>query len=147
MSARHRPQTPEYSAAAVPETTWVALDKVGHFIAYGALATAIIRHPAFGTNCRGVGSAPRSNPWRLGWLAALLASAYGLGDEFRQSLTAGIRQYDLTDWAADTIGALVGVTFYLHWGGYRRLLETRVGWMRAKPRVETSPEPLPNLAE
>jgi VanZ family protein len=52
----------------------------------------------------------------------LLASAYGLGDEFRQSLNF-YRSYDLADWAADTLGAVVAVTLYLRWSWYRRLLE------------------------
>lgn len=97
--------------AAVPEMGWFEPDKIGHFAAYGALATAIVRHPALGR-------------WPLlgFWWAILLASAYGLGDEFRQSLNF-YRSYDLADWAADTIGALVAVTLYLRWSWYRRALE------------------------
>lgn len=108
--------------AAVPEMKWLEPDKLGHFAAYGALATAIIRHPGlvrrpvFGACC-----------------AILLASAYGLGDEFRQSLTAGIRQYDLADWAADTVGAVVAVVLYLRWMKYRGWLETPV--FRRQPKA------------
>lgn len=100
--------------AAVPRIEWFSVDKVGHFAAYGALATAILRHPALVR-------------WPLLglWWALPLASAYGLGDEFRQSLNY-YRSYDLADWVADTAGALVAVALYLRWPAYRRLLETTV---------------------
>lgn len=98
--------------AAVPEVHWFEIDKLGHFAAYGALATAIIRIPGLG-RWRGLGL----------WWALLLASAYGMGDEFRQSLTHGIRSPDWHDWLADTIGATVAVTCYLRWPLYRRLME------------------------
>jgi VanZ family protein len=130
--------------APVPDLDWLAFDKVGHFIAYGALATAIVRHPSFGAAPGLDGKQPGSTK---GWWAVLIAAAYGLGDEFRQSLTAGIRQYDLADWSADTAGAIVAVAFYLHWRWYRRVMETRVSAKRTKPRVENSAEPLPNSAE
>jgi hypothetical protein len=80
-----------------------------------------------------------------GWWALILASAYGMGDEFRQNLTHGVRSPDWHDWLADTIGAVVAVTLYLRWDGYRRLMEFPVIRKRtAKPRVEIPPAPLPN---
>ena len=119
--------------ATVPEVGWLEVDKVGHFAAYGALATAIVRHPAL-ARWPGFGLPP-SLPqlWRTGWWALVLASAYGLGDEFRQSLTAGIRQYDLADWAADTVGATVAVVLYARWPWYRQLMETPLWKKRPKP--------------
>jgi VanZ family protein len=111
--------------AAVPEMGWFEPDKVGHFAAYGALATAIARHPAL-TRWQTIGAAG----------AILLASLYGLGDEFRQSLTGGVRQYDLADWAADTVGAFVAVVLYVRWTKYRRWLETPV-FRRAKTTIQT----------
>jgi hypothetical protein len=113
--------------AAAPDLTFLSSDKVGHFAAYGALATAIIRHPALA-----------GWPWPRLWWALLLASAYGLGDEFRQSLTAGIRQYDLADWAADTAGALVAVTLYLRWPRYRRVMEMPIFRRRKATEEGTS---------
>lgn len=106
--------------AAVPQMGWLEPDKLGHFAAYGALATAIVRHPGLAR-------------WPvLGlWWAVLLASAYGLGDEFRQTLNY-YRSYDLADWAADTVGAAVAVTLYLCWPAYRRLLERPVIRRRKK---------------
>jgi VanZ family protein len=119
--------------ASVPSFDLIEIDKVGHFAAYGALATAILRHPALGR-------------WPLLglWWALPLASAYGLGDEFRQSLTHGVRQYDLADWIADSAGALVAVTCYLRWPWYRRIMEKPLFKKRTKPRVEISTESLPN---
>jgi VanZ family protein len=120
--------------AAVPAVRWFEVDKLGHFAAYGALATAIIRHPAL-------------LRWRwLGlWWALPLASAYGMGDEFRQSLTHGIRSPDWHDWLADTIGAIVAVSLYIRWPWYRQLMEMPLWRKRTKPRVEISSEPRPNL--
>ncbi len=97
--------------ATSPDIEWVAPDKLGHFVAYGVLATALVRHSSLAR-------------WPLlgGWWALPLASLYGLGDEFRQSLTT-FRTYDLADWAADTLGAAVAVAIYLHWSWYRRWME------------------------
>jgi VanZ family protein len=118
--------------AAVP--TIIDIDKIGHFGAYGALATAIVRIPEL-------------KRWPLlgCWWALVLASAYGIGDEFRQSLTHGIRTPDWHDWLADTLGAITAVALYLHWSWYRRWMEVSVLKPKpAKPQVEISPEPLPN---
>jgi len=118
--------------AAVPEI--IDIDKLGHFGAYGALATAI-------------GRIPELKRWPLlgCWWALVLASAYGIGDEFRQSLTHGIRTPDWHDWLADTLGAITAVALYLHWGWYRRWMERPVRKRKpAQPQVEISPEPLPN---
>ena len=117
--------------AAVP--SGIGFDKVGHFGAYGALATAIVR-------IRG-----RGRISRFGWWALVLASAYGIGDEFRQSLTHGIRTPDWHDWLADTLGAALAVSLYLKGDWYRRLMEFPV--LKRKPaklQVEISPESLPN---
>lgn len=42
------------------------------------------------------------------WLAVLLASLYGVSDEIHQSFVPG-RSSDMTDWLADTVGALSAV--------------------------------------
>lgn len=101
--------------ATVPEVgLWIEIDKLGHFAAYGALATAILRHPAF-----------LRRPVLGAAGAFLLASAYGLGDEFRQAW-GGVRMFEWADWTADTLGAAVAVVLYLRWAAYRRLLERPV---------------------
>lgn len=120
--------------ATLPSFDLFQVDKLGHFAAYGALATTLVR----------IESLKR---WALlgGWWALVLASAYGLGDEFRQSLTHGIRQYDLDDWLADTIGAIVATALYLRWGWYRRLMEMPL--RRKKPTVEIPVESSPTAAD
>lgn len=106
--------------ATLPSFDLFQVDKLGHFAAYGALATTMVR-------IEGV------RRWALwgGWWAVIIASAYGLGDEFRQSLTHGIRQYDLDDWMADTAGAFTATVLYLRGAWYRRLMEMPV--KRKKP--------------
>ncbi len=114
--------------AAVPSVEWFEVDKLGHFAAYGALATAIIRIPE-------VARWPLINLW---W-ALILASAYGLGDEFRQSLTGGVRSCDWHDWMADTIGATVAVALYICWPWYRRIMQSAVIKPRPKPPAAEVP--------
>ncbi len=106
--------------ASLPSFELFQVDKLGHFAAYGALASTMVRHPAL-----------LRWSWLGWWWALPLASAYGLGDEFRQSLTHGIRQYDLADWLADSVGAAVAVALYIRWPWYRRLMEMPV--RRKKP--------------
>ncbi len=113
--------------AAVPEIRWISADKVGHFALYAVLASAIVRHPALGRW-----------PWLRLWWALPLASGYGMADEFRQSLTHGIRQYDLADWVADTVGAVVAVSLYLRWPWYRRLMEMPIFHRRKAMEEVTS---------
>jgi len=118
--------------ASVPEVGWFEFDKLGHFAAYGALATGIIRN-------RGLARWPLVGLW---W-ALILASGYGAADEFRQSLTRGIRTPDWHDWLADTIGATVAVTLYLKWRWYQRTMETVLWKKRPKPQPENvAPQPV-----
>lgn len=49
----------------------------------------------------------RGGGWRAVAFAVLLASAYGVTDEFHQSFVPG-RMPDPADWATDTLGALTG---------------------------------------
>ncbi len=68
---------------------------LGHFVLYlvlAALIAAAMRDPEL--------------PRRL-VLAVLLASAYGVTDEFHQSFVPG-RYPDPADWLIDTAGAIVG---------------------------------------
>jgi VanZ family protein len=122
------------SGFSVPsvDTGGFPLDKVAHFCIYGALATALVRN--HGLKHRLI--------LGCGW-AIVLTSAYGLGDEFRQSFTV-VRQFEWADWMADTLGASVAVALYLRWAAYRRLMEMPL--RRKKPRVETSPALPPTLA-
>jgi len=54
----------------------------------------------------------RFKPWTAACLAILLASVYGITDEWHQSLVAN-RTPDFFDWVADTIGATS--VFLLAW--------------------------------
>lgn len=101
-------------------------DKVAHFLAFGLLATAILRIPRLG---------------RLGWggaaIAALITIVCGGFDELRQSLTPG-RQVELADWIADAAGAIIAVIAYRHLTPYRKLLEWR---FFVKQRESQEPPP------
>lgn len=113
---------------AVAAPTWVPhQDKIIHFFIFGLLATLVIRVDSIWRNLR----------WR-GWLAIVLISLFGVADEFRQSFTPG-RFVEIEDWAADTLGAIVAVTAYQFWGGYRAILEkplrTQGGNLASKGRI------------
>lgn len=109
--------------ATVPTIDWLAVDKIGHFVAYGALATGVVR-------IKGLKQWPLLGAW---W-ALVLASAYGLGDEFRQAW-GGVRMFEWDDWVADTIGAITATGLYLLWPGYRRLMELPL------PKKQVAPSP------
>jgi VanZ family protein len=89
-------------------------DKLAHFIAYGLLATLVLRTDFF---------------WNKGvkgmFLAVGIASAYGITDEWHQYYVPG-RFSDSLDWLADTLGALLASTLYAKWNFYRNLLEWRI---------------------
>jgi len=99
-------------------------DKLAHFLVFGLLATAILRTPKF-----------RNLNLSSLIIAALLASAYGGFDEFRQSFTPG-RSVEVADWIADTLGAVVAVVVYAKWRAYRCLLE----WSPKKATTFSRPE-------
>jgi VanZ family protein len=101
---------------AAPHVT--NFDKLAHFSIYGLLATLVARAWFEG---------PRM------WWAVLILSFFGVTDEWHQSFTPG-RSVEVLDWVADTSGALIAVVAYLYWGGYRRLLEWRLG--RRQSRIE-----------
>ena len=99
---------------AAPETQ-LPLDKLAHFLVFGALATSWVRLPRF-----------RSWP-RLGLcISWILAAGFGALDEFHQSFTPG-RVVEVGDWIADALGAALAVILYRGWPAYRRMLERPVG--------------------
>lgn len=103
----------------------VNFDKVAHGLVFGLIATLVGR-----SFCRR----------RWVWVAIVITSAYGLADEWRQSMTPG-RSVELADWIADTCGAALAVTLYQCWPWYRRLLETRL--FRRKRKVEKDEASVP----
>ena len=114
------------SHVAAPQI--VNIDKLVHFSIFGLLATLVVRCPGM----------------RHAWATVLVVSLFGVSDELRQSFTPG-RLVEFADWLADTAGAIVAVTAYTMWAGYRRLLEMplrlpRFGRRRAStlpPKGET----------
>lgn len=110
-------------------------DKVVHFLAFGLLATLVVRL-RFVQRGRLVGAL----------IAIAVTSLFGWSDEWHQSFTPG-RRCDLWDWTTDTLGAVVAVWCYLGWTGYRRVLEWRLWPRREKLRVEMFSAAVPNPAE
>ena len=111
------------SAVAAPDI--VSIDKVGHFGVFGLLGVLIARTQS-------------SRRWWLGWV---LASIYGIIDEWHQSFKPG-RSVEFADWIADTMGAALAVTLYARWTFFREVLERNI-WNRrippvAKPDEKTS---------
>ena len=94
----------------------VGIDKVGHFLVFGLLGALIAR----------------TQPRRRWWLGIVVASLYGISDEFRQSLTPG-RSVEFADWVADTVGALLSVTLYSRWTLYRKILEINLWEKSSRP--------------
>ncbi len=92
------------SMSRLPSTSSFPLkDKGVHAVAFGILAV-------LSTRAFSIGKPARS--WLLAAVVgAAVASAYGGIDEFHQSFVPG-RSSDVMDWAADTIGAVIGAALY-----------------------------------
>ena len=89
-------------SSPVPDVTTRVWDKLLHAVEYAGLAFFFCRA------LMGEG---------LGWLAAaiaalLLASAYGATDEWHQAFVP-LRNSDIRDWLADTLGAALGAATYV----------------------------------
>jgi VanZ family protein len=76
------------------------LDKVAHFGLYSVFAWLLARH--------GFGIAGR---WTSTALAVIVASAFGVVDEWHQQYIPG-RSTEYADWQADTLGAATGALAY-----------------------------------
>ena len=99
---------------------------LGHFVVYtvlGALYLLALAHPSRGA--------------RAVLLAVLLASAYGVTDEFHQSFVPG-RMPDPLDWLVDTAGATVGAS--AAWWALRRAQGTRTLGSAEDSRTATASE-------
>jgi VanZ family protein len=94
-------------------------DKLQHLIAYLALAA--------GAGLWVSPAAWRTRPFPAFLLVAFITSVYGVVDEIHQFFTPG-RDCNVWDWAADTLGAVIGAA-----------LMTRVGACLAD-KTESGPE-------
>ncbi len=88
-------------SSPMPEVTERVWDKALHSVEYAGLAILLCRA------LTGEG---------LGWLAtvaaaALLTSLYGATDEWHQAFVP-LRNSDVRDWVADTLGAALGAAIY-----------------------------------
>jgi VanZ family protein len=97
------------SRVALPEHIF-GIDKIGHFLLYGLLATHF--HRAGFTK------------GRL-WLSILAMSLFGASDELHQHFTPG-RTMDVYDWLSDTLGSALAIALHDHFRSYRRLLDWRI---------------------
>ncbi|MBK9990884.1 MAG: VanZ family protein [Verrucomicrobia bacterium] len=106
------------------------IDKIAHFFVYGLLGTLIARVPSV-AGWRGLG---------LAW-AVVIASLFGITDEFHQSFTPG-RSVELADWAMDTSGAALAVFVYTYWQAYRRFMEYPLA---ARSQIEVPAQSAPDF--
>jgi hypothetical protein len=106
-----------FGQVAIPDCAdFVNFDKFAHASVFGLMATLVLRP---------------FRARRLGW-AIFIVSLFGAADELHQNFTPG-RSMDILDWVADTTGAVVAVSAYTFWGGYRCVLEFKL--LKRKPRV------------
>ncbi len=82
----------------LPDLTHLVWDKALHAVAYAALGALLLA----AARSAGLG------PAKAAALAVLLASLYGVSDEWHQAFVPP-RSCDLSDWLADTLGAAAGV--------------------------------------
>jgi VanZ family protein len=101
---------------SLPSGGW---DKGGHFLAYGALGTTMVRALA--------GGLPRRVTRTTALAAIAISTAYGVSDEVHQLFVPG-RSSELADLLADAIGAIAATAGCWAWG----IIATRA--RAARPR-------------
>lgn len=84
------------------------VDKVAHFVAYSAFGVLLARAMAAG--------APGGR--RTIVAAGLIATAYGITDEYHQSFTPG-RFVEVADAVADALGGFAGAAAFVAWSRRR----------------------------
>lgn len=93
---------------SIPKVGITSLDKVVHIIIYGILGALLIR--AF-WKTRIASNRLNINLAGMIILSIIIASAYGVSDEWHQKFVKG-RECDALDLAADIAGAAIGVFIY-----------------------------------
>ena len=118
------------SQVAAPDVP--GIDKIAHFFVYGLFGTLLAR----------VSTVARLRPLGM-YTAVVLASIFGISDEFHQSFTPG-RSVELADWLMDTGGAALAVFVYGRWRHYRSWLEFPLSRRsQVEIPVETAPDSAP----
>jgi VanZ family protein len=118
------------SQVAAPDVP--GIDKIAHFFVYGLFGTLLAR----------VSTVARLRPLGM-YTAVVLASIFGISDEFHQSFTPG-RSVELADWLMDTGGAALAVLVYGRWRHYRSWLEFPLSRRsQVEIPVETAPDSAP----
>jgi VanZ family protein len=104
------------SLSHLPSPPGGLTDKHEHFLAYGVLGALALRALTHG----------RWRDVRLRTVAGaiLIASAYGVTDEFHQRFVPG-REYDVLDMAADAIGSATSAGLLWAWRIIRQRSDTR----------------------
>jgi len=92
----------------LPQVSSLVWDKILHTSEYAGLALLLIR-ALFGEGLS----------WSTSALAAvILSSVYGASDEWHQVFVP-LREADISDWLADTIGASAGAFAYMSWWRFK----------------------------
>ena len=113
------------SLLGTPDLNFILkIDKVGHFLIFGLLATFVMRIPKM-----------YLLRWRGALASALIVIAYGAVDEWRQSYTPG-RAVEIYDFATDAFGASIAVVAYKIVPTYRVCLE----WTPFKRLCKNTPD-------
>ena len=104
------------SLSTLPSPPGGLTDKHEHFFFYGVLGALIVRALAHGQ-------------WRRITLATVLgavviASAYGVSDEYHQRFVPG-RDYEVLDMVADALGSAVAACVLWAWSIIRRPSDSR----------------------
>lgn len=101
--------------AQLPGTSWIPdFDKLQHMLVFGLLATLVCRMDK--DHCLLL---------RNGIYAVAVTALFGITDELHQYLTP-VRFFEVDDWVADLVGAILAVALYLNWTFYRKCLEYEI---------------------
>ncbi len=95
--------------------TWIpSFDKIAHFFVFGLLATLFCRYRKLN----------RMNVYQ-GVFAIICTTLFGLSDELHQ-FSNPERFFEIADWIADTLGAIVAIIVYQNWHKYQILMELQI---------------------
>jgi glycopeptide antibiotics resistance protein len=90
------------------------LDKIIHLFIFGVLAILFFRIKE-----------EESSKRYYAFFTIILSSLIGITDELVQAMNP-YRYADVTDWIADTLGALIAVITYRNWKFFRNILEYKI---------------------